>query len=178
MSQDQVSFGVRRGVGCLRLEGELRHPLAEVIDDFSASLFDDELRPLCHLVLDLGQATFMDSTVIGLLVALARECRSHRLPPPTLICSHPELLTMLQAMRLEHVFRLIAPTTDDSIALTCPARDNSDRQSDELRQTQLILKAHLALIAADESNREAFGSVVELLQGEVLRLQSEHELAR
>ncbi len=173
MSNEQVSFGVRHAVGCLRLEGELRHPLAEAFDDFSASLFDDELRPLRQLVLDLGQATFMDSTVIGLLVALARECRSHRLPPPTLICSHPELLAMLQAMRLQHVFLLTAPSADNSDALTCPPPDTADRQSDELRQTHLILKAHQALIAADESNRETFASVVELLQGEVARLQRE-----
>lgn len=178
MTEGRVSFAVNNNLACLRLEGELRHSLAEVIDDFSASLFNGDLGLFGQLVLDLGEASFMDSTVIGLLVTLARECRSRALPQPVLICSHPELLAMVHAMRLQQVFRLTGPAADAKEMLAGPVHHEAGKQADELRQTRLILKAHQALIAADESNRQAFEAVVELLQQEVKRLQQEQGMPR
>lgn len=169
MNQDQILFAAHAGVCCLKLRGELRHTLADAIDDLGEQLFAGRHGECRHLVIDLCEARFMDSTVIGLLVGLARELRARSLPAPTLACSNPEIVELINHLRLNEVFRVVGasealPADLAAVNVVEPASENP------LRQARMILKAHEALIAANEGNREEFAMVVDMFRQEVERL--------
>lgn len=158
---DQVLHASHDGVHILKLRGDIRHLLADAIEAAAERIGQPR-----RLVLDLSAATFLDSTAIGLLVALAREHAGSEDTRPTLICDHPEVLDLLENLCLDGLFTIVpsaAEPDDDAIAVVGTG-------SDELHQARLILKAHQALIDASDGNREAFGGVVTLFRDEVERL--------
>jgi anti-anti-sigma factor len=158
---DQVLHASHDGVHILKLRGDIRHLLADAIEAAAERIGQPR-----RLVLDLSAATFLDSTAIGLLVALARDHAGSEDTRPTLICNHPEVLDLLRNLCLDTLFAIVptaAEPDDDAIAVVGTG-------SDELHQAQLILKAHQALMDASDGNREAFGGVVTLFRAEVQRL--------
>ncbi|MCU0755478.1 MAG: STAS domain-containing protein [Xanthomonadales bacterium] len=159
---DAVLHASHDGVHVLKLCGEIRHTLAEAIEAAA-----DRIGQPRRLVLDLGEASFLDSTAIGLLVALAREHTGSEETRPTLICDHPEVLDLLQNLCLDELFTIV-PATDSTAVPETAAVTAAD--PDELSQARLILKAHQALIEAHPGNREAFDGVVTLFREEVRRL--------
>jgi anti-anti-sigma factor len=167
MSRDQILVAAHGGVCCLKLRGELRHTLGDAIDAIAARMID---APAPHMVLDLSEASFVDSTVIGLLVGIANARHERGLPPPALACSNPEIVELLHHLRLDEVFAVVdepepAPARFAAVAQVLPQNE------DPLRQARMILKAHEALIAANAANRDEFAGVVDMFRAEVARLE-------
>lgn len=158
---DQVLHASHDGVHVLKLQGEIRHLLAEAIEEVAERIGTPR-----RLVLDLSEASFLDSTAIGLLVAIAREHVGSEQARPTLICDHPEVLALLQNLCLDELFTIVPSAPD----LPGEAQVVPGAGPGELSQARLILKAHQALIEAHEGNREAFEGVVALFGDEVRRL--------
>lgn len=163
MSAAQVESGLHAGLAVLKLNGELRHPLAEAIERAGERLLADGSAR--QLLLDLSAASFMDSTIIGLLVSLARDAEQRGLPRPGLSSSHPEIRGLLRNLRLDLAFHLLYALPFAGIALQ-PDQANDDAES-PLQQAQLVLKAHRALIDADPANAEQFGELVRMLESEI-----------
>jgi len=112
------------------------------------------------LVVDLNQASFIDSTYIGLLAALARYAQQHQLAKPVLFCTVPAINELLLSLCFEQAFDLVQQSTDPDVDLTSvQAVPYSDQQ-----KGQMILRAHEALIALNEQNKTQFQSVVDLLK--------------
>lgn len=166
----QVQAARHAGVACLKLSGELRHTVAEDIQEFSDRLFEQDQAPQ-HLVIDLSDAAFMDSTVIGLVVGLARELSDRELPQATITCNEPEITQLFHNLRLDDVFVMV----DQNIPPPAPLRPviNGEAQENELDHARMVLRAHEALIAANEENRQSFAAVVEMFRAEVERLEAE-----
>lgn len=160
MNKASLQWAEHGGIGCLKLSGELRHPLAEALEQAAERLERDGVQAL---VLDLAEATFMDSTVIGLLVLFARRQRNAGHAAPILVLDHPELLQMLQQLHLASLFTIVAspPLQPDYRPQTAAEGGDSSEQA------RLILAAHRALIAADPRNAETFAGVVALFENEV-----------
>ncbi|MBD8524342.1 STAS domain-containing protein [Pseudomarimonas arenosa] len=167
----QVQAARHADVACLKLSGELRHTLAEDIQEFSDRLFEQDQIPQ-HLVIDLSEAVFMDSTVIGLVVSLARELSERDLPPATVACSEPEITQMFHNLRLDDVFVMVEDGSAPAVAAFSPVLDDGAKE-DALQHARMVLRAHEALIAANEENRKSFAAVVELFRMEVERLEAE-----
>lgn len=159
MKKASLQWAEHGGIGCLKLSGELRHPLAEALEQAAERLERDGVQAL---VLDLAEATFMDSTVIGLLVLFARRQRNAGHAAPILVLDHPELLQMLQQLHLASLFTIVASPPLQPAYVPQSAFDASNSE-----QARLILAAHRALIAADPRNAEAFAGVVALFENEV-----------
>lgn len=166
----QVQAARHADVACLKLIGELRHTLAEDIQEFSDRLFEQDNVPQ-HLVIDLSEADFMDSTVIGLVVGLAHELSERDLPPATIACSEPEITQLFHNLRLDDVFVMV----EHDIPSPGELRPVIDGQAEEnaLEHARMVLRAHEALIAANEENRDSFAAVVDLFRLEVERLEGE-----
>lgn len=160
MSDGLLRVAAREGLVVLRLEGELRHLLADALEHS----IEVHLRPgLRQLVLDLDAARFMDSTIIGMLVLAAR--RAAELGAPTLLlCPQGELWQQLIDLHLDQLFEradAIEEALPEATTVGCA------KVSDEAAQTALVLRAHRALVAQDPRNAETFAGLIALLEASI-----------
>ncbi len=165
---DAIGYAVHDGVGYLKLSGELRHDTAAPLDALIERLFEPETLEITAVVIDLTEVSFMDSTVIGLLASIARALLSRSLAAPTLFSTNPEINQLLCSLCLDQVFTIVDAPTDRPLgALKMHAMEVEcgERQC----SSATILKAHEVLIEMNESNRDAFQSVVDLFRDELQR---------
>lgn len=156
---EQILFACVQQCCYFNLSGELRYTNATGMDDLIDRLVSAKIQ--CRqLVVDLNQASFMDSTYIGLLASLARYCQQQALPKPVLFCTVPAVNELLFSLCLDQAFEIVQQPTDHAVELSSvQAAPYSDQQ-----KGRMILQAHEALIALNEKNKTEFQPVVELLK--------------
>lgn len=156
---EQILFACIDNCCYFKLSGALRYTNATGMDDLVERLFAQQIG--CkRIIVDLNEASFMDSTYIGLLASLARYCQQQQLPKPTLFSTHEEVNELLFGLCLEQAFDIVQQPTHHAFNMaTISAQHYSDQQ-----QGQMILRAHEALIALNEKNKSAFAPVVEMLK--------------
>lgn len=165
---EAIGYAAHEDVGYLKLAGELRHDTAAPLDALIERLFAPDELSIKAVVIDLTEVTFMDSTVIGLLASIARALLSRSLPAPTLFSTNPEINQLLTSLCLDQVFTIVDAPTDrplGAVQVHAVRGECAERQC----SSATILKAHEVLIEMNESNRDAFQSVVDLFRDEVGR---------
>ena len=160
---DAISSAVNDDVGYLRLSGELRHDTAGALETLIERWFDNDISPLRGVVVDLNEATFMDSTVIGLLASIARELQARDLPRPTVFSTKPEINQLLRSLRLDDALMLVERNTGAGAVVGTAERADA-QEPDGQCSGAAILKAHQTLIDINEANRAAFQPVVDLFR--------------
>ena len=166
---DAIAFALEDGVCYLKLSGELRHHSAGPLDALIERIFARYDCPISGVVIDLNGATFMDSTVIGLLAGIARELFSRKLEMPTLFSTQPEINQLLHSLRLDEVFKLVEASIDQPIDAAMLYTLRASSNAEEQCSAAAILKAHETLIELNDANRVAFQPVVDLVRQEVER---------
>lgn len=157
--QQQILFACVDNSCFFKLAGELRYTNATGMDDLIERLFSVPVS--CQqVIIDLNDATFIDSTHVGLLASIARYCQQQNLPQPTLFSTQPEINTLLFSLCLEQAFQIIEEPTNYSADL----RSVAPRRYSEQQQGEMILRAHEALIALNDKNKSEFQPVVDLLK--------------
>ena len=142
-----------------KLCGELRYTNATGMDDLIERLFSAPI-PCAQVVIDLNQATFIDSTYVGLLASIARYCQQQQLPKPTLFSTDNEINELLYSLCLEQAFQIVEKPTNVNAEMS-----NIGTQTySEQEQGQMILRAHQALIDLNDKNKAEFQPLVSLLQ--------------
>ncbi|HEY0925017.1 STAS domain-containing protein [Rheinheimera pacifica] len=156
---EQILFACIDNCCYFKLSGELRYTNATGMDDLVERLFRQQMG--CNrVVVDLNEASFMDSTYVGLLASLARYCQQQQLPRPTLFSTHAEVNELLFSLCLEQAFDIVQQPTHHNVNMAgVGAQHYSDQQ-----QGLMILRAHEALIELNDSNKSQFQPVVDLLK--------------
>ena len=163
MSEAQLRVARRGGLVVWRLEGELRHLLADALEH---CIEQDLGSALQRLVIDLSGATFIDSTLLGMLVLAARRARAQSAFPPLLICPEGDLWDQLVGLHLDGLFqRIDAPDRALPEAHPVALGDADDPRA----QAALVLRAHQALVRHDPRNAETFAALLRVLQAELER---------
>jgi anti-anti-sigma factor len=162
-----MQHALEDGIAYLKLGGELRHDNAGALEGLLEHWFDPRTADVHGVVIDLNEARFMDSTVIGLLATIARELDARGLPRATVFSTDPEINHLLRSLCLDEVFVLVEQATD--------RRPQGPLQMDVTEgdaahcHPDAILAAHEVLVALNEANRIAFQPVVELLRADLSR---------
>ncbi len=128
------------------------------LDDFLARAYQD-------VVIDLSEASFIDSTNLGLIARIAERSRRMGRDPVTLISPRDDINRILKSVRFDRIFRIVetgdpadlAAGLEEGEVLTGGERSDKDN-------LEMILRAHKTLIAVDEQNRDEFQDVVDLLE--------------
>ncbi len=142
----------------LKLVGDVRLTLCSTLNAYIDSVVNGK-QPTAMLV-DLSETEALDSTTLGMLAKLSVRVRERWQIPTTLVSSRKDVTRILESMGVAQVFVLIdhsngIPPVLDEIPLL-PA-------SEEQMRTQ-ILEAHRTLMEMNESNRERFRELVEMLE--------------
>ncbi|WP_213994736.1 STAS domain-containing protein [Arsukibacterium sp.] len=161
---EQVLFASINNCCYFKLCGELRYTNATGMDDLIERLFSTRIK-CAAVVIDLNQATFIDSTYVGLLAGLARYCQQQQLPKPTIFSTQTEINELLFGLCLDQAFQIIQQPTDEPLGNA--AADMADigvQAYSTQEQGRMILRAHQALIELNDKNKAEFQPVVDLLK--------------
>lgn len=158
MNCGNILYAFHEGTWVLRLRGDVRAPWCASLDALIEQAFSDS--SLRAIVIDLHEATNIDSTMLGLLAKVAIRSRGCLAAPPLLLGPNDDIRRLLDSMCLQQVFRIVDADTEHSCE--CAELALVDRpESDLCRQ---IADAHRILMDIDERNRAAFHDVVATLE--------------
>nr|WP_297462298.1 STAS domain-containing protein [uncultured Halomonas sp.] len=148
------------GVFVLKLCGDVRLTLCATLDNEAQRLAD--MPGLKTVIVDLREATNVDSTALGFLAKVAMAVQGRLEYPPTIVADHPDVRRMLDVMGFSRYFTLVhAPIAEPDDLAELPQVE-ADAQGIETR----ILEAHRILMRMNEHNREEFQPLVELLEAQ------------
>ncbi|RYM05073.1 anti-sigma F factor antagonist [Sporolactobacillus sp. THM7-7] len=107
----EMDLEVKQGVLCIRLSGELDHHTADELREKVNALMEEEM--VHHILLNLGELTFMDSSGLG--VILGRYKKIAGLGGEMVVCSISPAVRRL--FELSGMFKIIRLETDEEYAL-------------------------------------------------------------
>lgn len=152
------------GVFVLKLCGDVRLPLCATLDSQAQRLA--EMPGLKAVIVDLREATNVDSTALGFLAKVAMAVQGRVERSPTIVADHPDICRMLDVMGFSRYFTLVrTPMTELDAQADLP-----EIESDEAGYQQRILEAHRILMRMNQHNREEFQPLVELLEAQERKL--------
>lgn len=156
------------GVFVLKLCGDVRLTLSATLDSQAQRLA--KTPGLETVMIDLREATNVDSTALGFLAKVAMALKGRLEQPPTIIADNPDVRRMLDVMGFSSFFTLVdAPVTEVSELYDLPAVP-----ADEHEMHRRILEAHRILMRMNEHNREEFQPLVEMLEAQEAASSNHH----
>jgi len=145
-----------------KLVGTLKYTSASKFDTFLDSLFDRE-SDFEDVLIDLSEATFLDSTNLGFLARISEYMNDKFSKKVAIYSPKEEINKLLESVGFDEVFVLVknvAKKEDDLKEIS------SDGAADRSR-SEMMLESHKALINVYEKNADKFCDVVNLLQQSV-----------
>jgi anti-anti-sigma factor len=160
LHEGRVKAAFDSGVFVLKLCGDVRLTLCATLDSQAQRLA--ETPGLQAVMIDLREATNVDSTALGFLAKVAMAVQGRLEQPPTIVADNPDVQRMLDVMGFSRFFTLVeAPITEP-----CELSDLPEVPADEEALRQRILEAHRILMHMNEHNREEFQPLVEMLEAQ------------
>lgn len=157
-NEGRVQAAFDSGVFVLKLCGDVRLTLCATLDTQAQQLA--RTPGLQSLIIDLREATNVDSTALGFLAKVAMAVKDRILYKPTIVVNNPDVQRMLEVMGFAQYFAMVeAPLTE-----TSELSDLPEIPTDMEEMRQRILEAHRILMRMSEHNREEFQPLVEMLE--------------
>jgi len=158
--EGRVKAAFDAGVFVLKLCGDVRLTLCATLDRQAQQLA--ETPGLTTLIIDLRDATNVDSTALGFLAKVAMAVEGRLAERPTIVADNPDIQRMLDVMGFARYFTQVeAPITE-----VCELCDLPEIPCDIEETRQRILEAHRILMRMSEHNREEFQPLVEMLEAQ------------
>lgn len=107
----KMDLQVKYGVLCIRLEGELDHHTADLLRERVNVVMEEEI--VQHILLNLGDLSFMDSSGLGVILGRYKKIAS--LGGEMVVCSISP--TVRRLFELSGMFKIIRLETDEEYAL-------------------------------------------------------------
>ena len=151
-------YAVHQGTYVVKLVGEIRVPICATFDGFIENMFHDG--QLNSVVIDLSEASVVDSTALGLMAKIAIQLRKRFNQKPLIISTRPDISRILSTMGFEKVFNIVheAPVKNPPMSempnIPCTQGSACDK----------VLEAHRILMEMNEKNHETFKDVVAALE--------------
>lgn len=164
MPENHIFYADNEGAYVLKLVGELRLCSSKPLEGFDKAYLDS--LTLKNLVVDLSEATSLDSTSLGLLAQIALHFTEATGKKPLLVCTSKSLRRMINAVNFNQLFILLDKIELPTSPLQC-LPDVIGESEEELAKR--ILQAHRVLISLSEKNKEQFLPVVKFLEKELKR---------
>jgi anti-anti-sigma factor len=156
-----MQYAVLNGTYILKLVGDVRVPTCTSLETFVDQRIknDEELRAV---LIDLTATEAIDSTALGLLARIAVVLQQRGLGRPVLLCINLDIERILMSMGFDKVFRILRTTS--ALKSSLDELPSGDISEDAV--TQQVIDAHRTLMSLNESNTQAFRSLVDALESE------------
>lgn len=164
IEEGRIKAAFDSGVFVLKLCGDVRLTLCATLDSQAQRLA--ETPGLTAVMIDLREATNVDSTALGFLAKVAMAVKGRLEHPPTIIADNPDVRKMLDVMGFSRFFTLMEAPLQQASTLTSALEDLPAEPADEEGLRQRILEAHRILMHMNEHNREQFQPLVEMLEAQ------------
>ncbi len=165
MDRGRYYFAEKDEVIYIKMVGNLKYSTSSGFDRFVDGLID---RGFGNLVIDLSEATYIDSTNLGLIAKLAEKARNNEQKHVSIISTNEDINEILESVRFDRLFTIVEDMDEAARKLKgAEEQEIGDADTSEKEDLQMLLQAHKALMNAHEENRPQFKDVVELLEKEV-----------
>ena len=164
IEEGRIKAAFNSGVFVLKLCGDVRLTLCATLDTQAQRLA--ETPGLQAVMIDLREATNVDSTALGFLAKVAMAVKGRLEQPPTIIADNPDVRQMLDVMGFARFFTLMEAPLQPSATLNSSMQDLPAESADEEGLRTRILEAHRILMHMNEHNREQFQPLVEMLEAQ------------
>lgn len=147
-----------QGIFILKLVGDVRLTLCTTFDAAIERIFAEGA--FKEIVIDLLEATNIDSTTWGLLAKLAILSKQSAAGTPTLVVTHPDLLRLLDSMGFRQIFKVI----ERSLLSIDPVAELPKQHACPNTVKEKVLEAHRILMSISDANHLAFRDLVSVLE--------------
>ena len=116
---------------------------------------------LVSVLVDLSDAIAIDSTSLGVLAKLSMAVQRERNKLPTLVCSSPDIIRILENMSFDDIFAIVDNhyAASQNLAELPMAND-----LDENTVRERVIDAHRVLMSLNDNNHAAFKDLVQALE--------------
>lgn len=164
IEEGRIKAAFDSGVFVLKLCGDVRLTLCATLDTQAQRLA--ETPGLRAVMIDLREATNVDSTALGFLAKVAMAVKGRLEHPPTIIADNPDVRQMLDVMGFSRFFTMMDAPLQQAAPLNASLEELPEEPADEERLRGKILEAHRILMHMNEHNREQFQPLVEMLEAQ------------
>jgi len=167
MSEGQIRYTKVDHTYVLKFSGDVRYTICAPLSAFIKQLqnqpgFDD-------ILIDLTETEGIDSTNLGLLARIANLVEERFHHKTTLLSTNANVNRTLETMGFYEVFNI-----DDRCAGQPISAERLPEVTEQAQETaDAILQAHRTLAGLNDANRDMFRSVVEALESDLARPESE-----
>ncbi|MDM3870178.1 STAS domain-containing protein [Porticoccus sp. W117] len=154
----RILVAEQQGLYDIKFIGDVRMVLCTSLSDYIESIF--QRGDASEVLVDLLEASGVDSTTLGLLAKLAIHCNRQFGLRPKLFCDNDGINHTLKVMGLDEVFDLFEGPIGEKFnwsELQC-----GDLDEDTCRQR--VLEAHRQLIELNPANRDDFIDLIRSLE--------------
>lgn len=164
IEEGRIKAAFDSGVFVLKLCGDVRLTLCTTLDAQAQRLA--ETPGLRAVLIDLREATNVDSTALGFLAKVAMAVKGRLEHPPTIIVDNPDVRQMLDVMGFARFFTLLEAPLQKVTTLNDALEELPAEPTDEESLRDRILEAHRILMHMNEHNREQFQPLVDMLESQ------------
>ncbi|MDP7740036.1 MAG: STAS domain-containing protein [Lentisphaeria bacterium] len=165
MSDAKILVAFGNDIAQVRVIGRATLQASQSLRDFGLEMIAAKVS---RMLVNLGECEGMDSTFMGILAMIARRGAANSELRVEIVNADDNLKMLLDTLGLT---RLFAFTHTEAAAEDWTALCNTVAD-DGIEQQQTILKAHEALMDADEGNVPKFKEVVEFLKQDLCQMSS------
>jgi anti-anti-sigma factor len=160
MAVGKIQYAQFEGLYLLKFIGEIRLSLCAPLEGLSAEQIKD--LHIKNVLVDLSEATLLDSTALGLLAKIALTVRAESGEVAGIICPDHDLKKLMLSMSLDKVFCFVEEP--DAMQHPLIGFEMREETADQLRKRALA--AHKVLSELSDSNRMTFQDVINALQSD------------
>jgi anti-anti-sigma factor len=156
-----LSVGIKGDVVLIVAEGEMRAPDCFAMNEYLLPYLDHVGEPK-KIYIDLSRCDYMDSTFIGVIVALTKRCRAKACDSIRIVNpSDKATLSMRKLVGIDEIVVVENPELGDIPVFRLV---NDPSSYDSRKNIELMFEAHQALSQLSEQNRKEFKDLLEELK--------------
>ncbi len=158
MADGNILYALKDKECVIKMIGEVRHTISAQLDLLIDQIFQTESAGAC--VIDLTDATYVDSTNLGLIAKIAKFLSIQKKEKAIIVSNNEEVNIVLSSMGFEDYFIIVHEYQIDDAQL----EQISESEQENLQKAQMILEAHETLMEMNKKNAHDFHAVTELFK--------------